>query len=302
MNSAAICIQHCTKTFRRKIAVNDLSLTVEPGTVYGLAGDNGAGKTTTIKMMLGLLRPSGGTIQVLGLDPRKGRLELMKRIGYVSEDREMYDWMTVSEILWFNAQFYETWDREMVQETIRIMDIDPELKIKHLSRGSRAKVAVLLAIGHRPDLLILDEPSSGLDPLVRREILEQVIAVIQSQGRTVFFSSHQIDEVERIADRVGILCDGRLLRDEPLDSIKENTRRIRVAWNGDIPDSSQFQNVQLLDRSGREEAYYTQAFSDEVLTQFRERNPANIEVETLNLEEIVVETIRLQKKQPKAAV
>ncbi|MBN2328516.1 MAG: ABC transporter ATP-binding protein [Candidatus Omnitrophica bacterium] len=295
MNPAAIELKNCTKTFRGKIAVHDLSLTVEPGTVYGLVGDNGAGKTTTIKMLLGLLPPSRGSVSVLGCDPQKDHVEIMKRTGYVSENRELYDWMTVSEILWFNAQFYSTWDNDLVQRTMRSMELNPKQKIKHLSRGMRAKVAMLLAMGHKPDLLILDEPSSGLDPLVRREILEHIIAIIQSEGRTVFLSSHLIDEVERIADRVGILCDGDMMRDESLDAIKETSKRIRVAWNGDMPDPGQFKNVRRIDQSGREEAYFTQCFNDNVLDQFRERHPASLEVEALGLEEIVVETIRAQK-------
>lgn len=300
MNPNAVVIQNCTKLFRNQFAVNNLSLTVKPGTIYGLVGDNGAGKTTTIKMMLGLLPPNHGSISVLGLNPEKDRVELMKRIGYVSENREMYDWMTISEILWFNAQFYSNWDDALVQETLKSMDLNPKQKIKHLSRGMRAKVALLLAMGHKPDLLILDEPSSGLDPLVRREILEQIVSIIQSEGRTVFFSSHQIDEVERVADQVGILCEGNLIRDESLDSLKNSTRRIRVAWDGETPDPNQFKNVLCIDQSGREEAYFTSSYSEEALQQFRALNPASLEVESLSLEEIVVETIRMQKKTAKA--
>lgn len=297
MNPAAITTQNCSKKFRGILAVNNLSLTIEPGIVYGLAGNNGAGKTTTIKMMLGLLRPNSGDISIFGLNPWRDRVAIMKRIGYVSENREMYDWMTVSEILWFNGQFYDTWDDAFVQQTMKTLELDPKKKIKHLSRGMRAKLALLLAMGHKPDLLILDEPSSGLDPVVRREILEQVITLIQSEGRTVFFSSHQIDEIERVADRVGILCEGTLMRDEPLDSIKETSKRIRVAWDGEVPSASHFQDVQRIDQSGREEAYFTTSFRNDLLAQFRALNPASLEVESLSLEEIVVETIRAQKRQ-----
>ncbi|MGC9328978.1 MAG: hypothetical protein ACP5I1_15185, partial [Candidatus Hinthialibacter sp.] len=137
--------------------------------------------------------------------------------------------------------------------------------------------------------------------LVRREILEHIITLIQSEGRTVFLSSHLIDEVERIADRVGILCEGDMMRDEPLDAIKETTKRIRVAWNGDMPDPNQFKNVRRTDQSGREEAYFTSCFNDQLLEQFRERRPASLEVEALGLEEIVVETIRAQKNVTKSS-
>ncbi len=302
MNPAAIEIKNCTKCFRRTAVVKDLCLSVEPGTVYGLAGDNGAGKTTTIKMMLGMLRANSGSIRVLGFDPWDNGVELKKNIGYVSENRELYDWMTVTEIIWFNSQFYETWDETLAAETLKSMELDPKKKIKQLSRGMRAKVCLMLALSHRPDLLILDEASSGLDPLVRREILEHIITLIQSEGRTVFFSSHQIDEVERVSDRVGILCEGDLLRDESLDDIKATSKIIRVAWNSDMPDHTKFENVTCIEESGREKAYFTDSFSDELLQQFKQLNPAMIDVQDLKLEEIVVETIRAQKKRRTASV
>ncbi|MDP8243670.1 MAG: ABC transporter ATP-binding protein [Candidatus Hinthialibacter antarcticus] len=296
MNQLAIDIQHCTKIFRRKCAVHDLNLQIEPGKVYGLAGDNGAGKTTTIKMMLGLQRPTEGHLSIMGFSPAWETVRLKRMIGYVSENREMWQWMKIHEIIWFTKQFYLEWDDQLVESTRNDMNLDPEAKIKHLSRGERAKLALLLAIGHRPPLLILDEPSSGLDPIVRREILEQVVSLIQSEGRTVFFSSHLLDEVERVADDVGIMHNGRLLRNQSLTSLKESAKRIRVTWNGDIPEREQLSAVNWIEGSGREESYFSGEFEDGVLEQFRAYKPIDLQVEPMSLEEIFVETVRSARR------
>lgn len=296
MNQLAIDIQHCTKIFRRKCAVHDLNLQVEPGKVYGLAGDNGAGKTTTIKMMLGLQRPTDGRLSIMGFNPAWETVRLKRMVGYVSENREMWNWMRIHEIIWFTKQFYLEWDDQLVESTRNDMHLDPEAKIKHLSRGERAKLALLLAIGHRPPLMILDEPSSGLDPIVRREILEQVVSLIQSEGRTVFFSSHLLDEVERVADDVGIMHNGRLLRNQSLTSLKESAKRIRVTWNGDMPEREQLKAVNWIEGSGREESYFSGEFQDEVLEQFRAYKPIDIQVEPMSLEEIFIETVRSARR------
>ncbi|MDX9753082.1 MAG: ABC transporter ATP-binding protein [bacterium] len=296
MNPPVIAILECTKQFRRTVAVKHLSLHVQPGTVYGLVGDNGAGKTTTIQMMLGLFPPTKGTVQVLGLDPIADGVAIKKRIGYVSENREMYEWMTVSEIIWFVKQFYPHWNDALVEKLQKDMELPAKTKIKHLSRGTRAKLALLLAMGHEPELLILDEPSSGLDPLVRREILEQVINLIQQEGRTVFFSSHLLDEVERVADHVGILCEGRLLMDMPLDELKDKKRRIRVAWDGAIPDTRHLVQVELLESAGREASFLTQNFSEDLLTQFESLKPVSVQVEALSLEDIFIHSVQAAKR------
>lgn len=296
MNPPVISIQECTKLFRKTVAVNKISLQVTPGSVYGLVGDNGAGKTTTIRMMLGMIPPSKGTVRVFGLDPIKDGVEIKRRIGYVSENREMYEWMKVSEIIWFVKQFYANWNDNLVNKLLEEMELPPKTKIKHLSRGTRAKLALLLAMGHEPELLILDEPSSGLDPLVRREMLEQVINLIQSEGRTVFFSSHLLDEVERVADNVGILCEGNLLADMPLDQLKEKMRRIRVAWEDEVPDTKDLALVERLESSGREESFIAPNYSDEVLVQFNELHPKSVKVEPLSLEEIFVHSVQTAKK------
>ena len=185
--SEIISFVNCTKKFWRRVAVSNLTLQVEPGKVYGLVGNNGAGKTTSIKMMLGFYPPSEGTVRVFGLDPQKKDIEIKNRIGYVSENREMYEWMKISEIVWFVKQFYNNWNDALVEKLLTVLELPPQTKVKHLSRGMRAKLALVLAMGHEPELLILDEPSSGLDPIVRREILEQIIAVIQSVGENGVF-------------------------------------------------------------------------------------------------------------------
>jgi ABC-2 type transport system ATP-binding protein len=296
MKPPVISILECTKLYRKKVAVNNISLHVEPGKVYGLVGDNGAGKTTTIKMMLGMLPPTSGTVRVFGLNPIQDGVAIKKRIGYVSENREMYEWMIVSEIIWFVKQFYDNWNDSLVEKLLLQMELPPKHKIKHLSRGMRAKLALLLAMGHEPDLLILDEPSSGLDPLVRREILEHIITLIQSEGRTVFFSSHLLDEVERVADHVGIVCQGHLLVDMPLEQLKDKMKRIRVAWDNEAPDIQGLAVIDTLESTGRETAYIADNYSDDILVQFKELKPRSVDVEPLSLEEIFVHSVQNAKK------
>ena len=169
MNGTAIATEGLTHRFGKLTAVDDLHLEVPAGTVCGFLGRNGAGKTTTIQILMNLLRPTAGTTEVLGLDPAADSLALRRQVGYVAENRVMYGWMKVREIVWFTGQFYETWNQARVDGLISRFGLDPEQKVKHLSRGMNAQLALALALGHEPRLLILDEPASGLDVVVRRD-------------------------------------------------------------------------------------------------------------------------------------
>ncbi len=217
-----------TKRYGSHRAVDGLSLTVPSGVVYALLGENGAGKTTTIRTLLGLVAPDEGKATVLGLNStRQGHL-VRSRVGYVAERPTLYDWMTVSEIGWFTSGFYPNGFYDRYLKLATEYGLPLKRKIKHLSKGMRAKVALSLALAHEPEVLILDEPTSGLDTLVRREFLEGMVD-IAAAGRTVLLSSHQIGEVERVADRVAILHAGRLVIDEKLDTLKDEIRELNIA-------------------------------------------------------------------------
>ena len=234
MNGIAIAIEGLTHRFGKLTAVDDLRLEVPAGTVCGFLGRNGAGKTTTIQILMNLLKPGAGRVEVLGLNPERDALALRRQVGYVAENRVMYGWMRVRELVWFTGQFYETWNQARVDALIDRFGLDPDQKVKHLSRGMNAQLALALALGHEPRLLVLDEPASGLDVVVRRDFLESIIGLIQEEGRTVFLSSHLVHEVERVADRVAIIEKGRLVTEGAVDEVKGSVKRVTVQ----LPDGA----------------------------------------------------------------
>ena len=202
---AVIEVSALTRRFDPKLALDGVSLSVPRGCVFGLVGENGAGKTTLIKHLLGLLRAQSGSVRVFGLDPVSDPVGVLGRIGYLSEQRDLPGWMRVDELLRYTQAFYPRWDAAYAERLRRQFSLEPAARIKNLSRGEAAKAGLLVALGHRPELLLLDEPSSGLDPVVRRDILEAIIRTVADEGRTVFFSSHLLDEVERVTDRLAMM-------------------------------------------------------------------------------------------------
>jgi ABC-2 type transport system ATP-binding protein len=225
-----IDIRRLTRHFGNKTALDEVSLAVPRGGVFGLIGGNGAGKTTLIKHILGMLKAQAGTVQVFGLDPVQNPVGTLGRIGYLSEDRDLPNWMRVGELLRYTQAFFPTWDEAYAEELRQAFDLDAKARIKTLSRGQRARAGLLVALAHRPELLVLDEPSSGLDPVVRRDILGAIIRTIADEGRTVFFSSHLLDEVERVADRVAIIHQGRVMLTSSMDEIKDTHRRVTLRF------------------------------------------------------------------------
>lgn len=220
------------RTFGEKAALSNVSLSIPRGGVYGLVGGNGAGKTTLIRHILGLYRPQFGTVRVFGRDPCADPAGVLARIGYLSEDRDLPPWMRVDELINYTRAFFPDWDQSFAEELLQAFDLPAGQAVKSLSRGQLARLGLLLALSHRPELLVLDEPSSGLDPVVRRDILAAVIRTVTNEGRTVLFSSHLLDEVERISDRVCMLHGGRVVLDDTVDHIKEQCRALIVRFPG----------------------------------------------------------------------
>jgi ABC-2 type transport system ATP-binding protein len=222
-----IQLSNVTKRFGNNTALEHVSFEAPAGVVFALLGENGAGKTTAIRLMLGLVEPTAGEVRVLGLDCRRNGLEIRRRVGYLSERPALYEWMTAAEIGWFTAGFYADGFEHRFRTLIADFRVPLDRRLSQLSKGMRAKVALSLAMAHEPELLILDEPTSGLDTMVRREFLESMVD-IAAQGRTVLLSSHQIGEVERVADIVAIVHAGRLLVLQPLDDLKRTTRQLTI--------------------------------------------------------------------------
>jgi ABC-2 type transport system ATP-binding protein len=285
----AIETKGLTKRFRRQNAVDELTMRVPAGSVFAFLGRNGAGKTTTIRILLDLLNRTSGEANMLGLDCVKGGMELRKRTGYVAEGQKMYDWMKVDEIIWFCKGFYSTWDDAFAAELKSKLELPGGKKIGELSRGTQAKLALLLAMAYRPELLVLDEPTAGLDVVVRRDFLEGVIELIQDEGRTVFFSSHIVHEVERVADWVGIIDAGKMIWCSSLDELKAKVKRVVLSFEG-APAPSHWisDGVLATEHSGRQSAIVVRDFSDETIAKAKAAKPTDIRVDDLSLEDIFV--------------
>lgn len=225
-----IAVRGLTKRFGSELALSDVDLTVPPGVVFALLGENGAGKTTLIRTLMGFEKPDVGTARVLGLDAVRDALAIRRRTGYVADSPALYDWMRVGRIGWFASAFYAEGYLQRYERLVAQFEVPRERKIKHLSKGMRAKVALALALAHNPELLVLDEPTSGLDPLVRRQFLESMVDRAAG-GETVLLSSHQIAEVERVADWVAILHHGRVRVVQPLAELKASVREVVISMS-----------------------------------------------------------------------
>jgi ABC-2 type transport system ATP-binding protein len=224
MSAAVIDVVKLTRRFGAKTALDAVDVSLPRGGVYGLVGVNGAGKTTLIKHLLGLLRAERGSVRVFGLDPVADPVGVLSKIGYLSEENDLPDWMRVDELISYSRSFYPSWDDAYAEELRRAFTLDSAAKIKTLSKGQKARAGLLVALAHRPPLLVFDEPSSGLDPIVRKDILGAVMRTIADEGRTVLFSSHLLDEVEQVADHVTMINSGRILLSAPLTEIKASHR------------------------------------------------------------------------------
>jgi ABC-2 type transport system ATP-binding protein len=219
--------ENLSLSYGRVRAVDGLNLAVREGEIYGFLGRNGAGKTSTIRMLMGLIRPDAGRIELLEFRGRRIRTKQKQRIGYVSQEQHFYSWMTCQVLGKFVSGFYPTWDKAEFDRLLNVLDLPPHRKSGQLSGGMRVKLALALALAHRPPILILDEPTSGLDPVARREFLEIIRVQARVNNRTTFFSSHLIDEVERVADRVGIIHKGQLCYDGDIETLQASVRRVR---------------------------------------------------------------------------
>ena len=221
----AIEMRGVNKSFRRTQVLSGTSLRVERGKTFALLGRNAAGKTTAIRLLLGLLNRDAGEIRVLGYDPATQPLEVRSRVGYLAEDQQMYGWMRVDEIVRFVAPFYATWDHDLALKYVREFELPLAAKIKHLSKGQNVRLGLILALAHRPEVVILDDPVLGLDPVMRRQFNRDLITHLQGEGRTVFYSSHLLYEVEPVADEVAILEQGRLVRQADTDTLRRDVKQ-----------------------------------------------------------------------------
>ncbi len=219
-----------TRTFWRKEAVHDLDLVVPTGSFFAYLGPNGAGKTTTIKLLMNLIRPTAGEATVLGVPATGLRPEHFAEIGYVSEDQEMPEWMSVGRLLAYLRPFYPSWDEALCRDLLTRFELPLDRPIKYFSRGMKMKARLVSSLVYRPRLLVLDEPFSGLDPLVRDQLVEGILELGDREGWTVFISSHDLSEVESLCSHVGFLQEGRLVLAESLESLQDRFREVEVLF------------------------------------------------------------------------
>ena len=287
-------ISDLRKTYDGVEALRGLDLQIPAGSICGFVGRNGAGKTTTMKILLGMTRPTSGAARVFALDATSPRdsVEIRRRAGFVSEEKELYDAMPVEDMIRMTATCFPRWRSDLEQRYVRKFELPPHAKIRTLSRGTRTKLALLLSLCRGAELLILDEPTSGLDPAVAEEVLQALVGHVANEELTVFFSSHQIAEVEQIADRVTIIDRGRAVLSGVLDDVRERYRRIQIVFDGGIPEATfRAPGIERVHRNGRVLTVWSSAGSDAVVEEARALQPLSVDVYPVNLKEIFLETV-----------
>lgn len=292
MNGNVIEIRNVTRKFGSTTALADVSLDVPRGSVFGLVGENGAGKTTLIKHVLGLLRARQGSVSVFGLDPVRDPVGVLGKIGYLSEDRDMPDWMRVGELMRYQQAFYPKWDEKYAAELVAAFELNVNQKVGSLSRGQRAQAGLLVALAHRPDLLVLDEPSSGLDAVVRRDILAAIIRTVADEGRTVLFSSHLLDEVERVADRVAMIHRGKLVLAGTMDEVREGHRLLTLRFENAPEKKPELPGALAIEGEGREWSCLVNGSAEKVIATAVKLGATIADEQTPSLEEIFVARVK----------
>ncbi len=276
----------------KSFEIRELALNVPAGSMYGFLGPNGAGKTTTIRLMLGLLRPRSGRITVLGGEIPREAPRVLARTGYVPEQPHLYQSLTVDEALRFHAAFYASWDWKWAEELIGEFQLDRTRLLARLSKGEMGKLEMLLALAQRPELLVLDEPTDGLDPVVRRDVLTALLEYVSQHNATVFISSHLVHELERICDWVGVMDRGRLVAELPMHSFKNGIKRLRVAnapaLLGDMP----FVLLSREESAGGVETWIVRGWQAPMSQYFEGVGAGLRDVVDLDLEEGFVELLR----------
>jgi ABC-2 type transport system ATP-binding protein len=291
--SNAIEVRKLSYRAGRTFEIRDLDLSVPTGSIYGFLGPNGSGKTTTIRLLLGMLRPQSGDIALLGHRVPEEVPRALAKIGYVPERPHLYSALTVEEAIRYHAAFYTRWDASWSAKLNETFALPVDRKISRLSKGEVGKLMILLALSQRPELLVLDEPTDGLDPMIRRDVLSAVLDYVAETGATVFISSHLVHELERICDWVGVLDHGKLVAELPIDTFKNGVKRIHLA---DPPREGRDTPFVVLSRSADAlapgETWVVRGWQDPMRGYFEGTGAQVRDVVDLDLEEVFVEFLR----------
>lgn len=284
------------KSFRGQTALNGLDLRVPAGSIFGFLGRNGAGKTTTIKLLMGMLRADGGSINIFGtpIINEAAATKVRESIGFVAEDKELYPYMTVEQIIRFTRPFFPGWRSDLEQRYLEAFELPPGRKIPDLSKGMRSKLMLLLAIARGAKLLILDEPTDGLDPAALEEVLRELVTVSATEGITIFFSSHQLAEVEQIADHVAIVDHGKVVVGDALDDLKARYRRLHIVFeNAPGAPVNWGDGAERVRQEGRSVSILASRNVEELIGQARAIPGASVEQFPVGLKEIFMEHVRV---------
>lgn len=299
MTQDIISIENVTRRFGKTIALNKVSINMPKGIVLGLVGENGAGKTTLIKHLLGLLRAKEGKVRVFGKDPVVDPEYVLARLGYLSEHREdIPGWMRIKELFRYTRTFYPKWDKKYAQELCETFYLNPNQRIKTLSKGQKAQVGLINALAHRPELLLLDEPSSGLDPVVRHDILATVIRSVVTEGRSVFLSSHLLDEIELVASQLVIMHKGSVFVDSSLDELKSSYFYLEVVFESGRETTPHFPGTIWSRRQGKQWNVLCKADMEVLKQQAVELGARILKAKQPTLNEIFVSMVKDDRGDP----
>jgi ABC-2 type transport system ATP-binding protein len=290
--SHAILTERLTKHYGARRVVDSLSLRVPVGSVYGLLGRNGAGKSTLIKMLMGMVQPDAGRATLLGEDIHSLSNATRSRIAYLAEGHPLYGWMTIREAVRFTRAFYPRWNNALLDQILDHFELSRRQKFRRLSRGQQAQVSLALAVAPEPELLILDDPTLGLDTVVRRDFLESLIQIIQRQGRTILFSSHILSDVERVAERIGVMVNGVLRVDCPTDTFREQLRKLVLEFSGRPPESPAIPGLVSCRQVGGCLEMVLVGYDDAQREAVEALEPRSLAVLDLNLEDAFIEYTR----------
>lgn len=295
MSNFIIETSQLVKSFKGHPALRGLDLQVPAGSIFGFLGRNGAGKTTTIKTLMGLLKSDSGSATVFGIpvEQENRSVEIRSRIGFVTEDKELYPYMTVEQIVRFTRSFFPKWREDLERRYLHMFDLPPAKKIPDLSKGMRSKLMLLLAIARGASLLILDEPTDGLDPAATEDVLRELVALSASEGTTMFFSSHQLGEVETIADHIGIIDQGKMIVAGSLDDMKARYQRITVVFEDrPQPPARWVEGVESVRQEGRMVSILASHNVEAIIQQAGSIPGAAVERFPVTLKEIFLEHVR----------
>jgi ABC-2 type transport system ATP-binding protein len=276
------------KSFGRKQVLNDLSMILEEGKVYGLLGKNGEGKTTLIRMIMGIIPNDRGKILYKGKQIEFNSPYYKREVGYIPEESIFFSWMTIKELMVFNSSFYPKWNGQKARGFLDRFGLDEKFRIKNLSRGMKLKLGLIVALAAEPELLILDDPTSGMDVPTRHDFLKGIIREILDEGTTILFSSHMVHELEGIIDHLGILHEGQLILEENFEQVKNGAKKVHLTFDGSVPDGIDIQGLLTKQTDGNTCDLGIYPWSEDVKNNLEALHPAKMNVESMTLEEIFI--------------